>query len=137
MQQTFSIMTTASQEKVWDMSTDVQNWKQWIPEIKEAHLNGRFDENAEGVLIPENGRKTVFKVKSCKPNFSFTLLAKLPLAQMYLRRMIGYHNQKTMVTQEIWIEGPLSGFWWRLLGKRYQQMMPQNLERFRALAECR
>jgi hypothetical protein len=136
MQQSYSILTTASPEKVWDICTDVKSWKKWNPSLVDAEISGRFDENAEGVIIQEKGRRRAFLVKSCKPNFSFTLLTKFPFAQMYMRRMIGYHNQKTMVTQEIWMEGPLSGFWWRMVGRRIGQMMPQSMERFREMAEC-
>lgn len=135
MQHSYSIQTSASAEKVWDLSTDVRNWKSWSPDLREVEFQGKFDENAKGYLVPEKGMKTPFRIASCKPNFTFTVLTRFPLAQMYLRRMIGYHNHKTIVTQEIWMEGPLSRLWWQLVGRRYQQSMPGVMEHMREESE--
>lgn len=136
MHHTYSIVTTASLDRVWEMSTDVRNWKQWNPDLREVQLAGGVSENAEGFLVPENGPRRSFRIKHYSPKFSFTMLTRFPFAQFYQRRMISYHNNKTIVTQDLWMEGPLSGLWWRLVGRRYQQLMPQMMERFRQQAEC-
>ena len=135
MQHSYSILTSASAEKVWKLSTDVQHWKDWNPDLREVEFKDHFRENARGVMVAEKGMRRPFRIASCKPNFSFTVLTRFPFAQMYLRRMIGYHNQKTIVTQEIWMEGPLSRLWWSLVGKRYQQSMPGVMEHFREISE--
>jgi hypothetical protein len=137
MHHSYSIVTTASLDRVWEMSTDVRNWKQWTPDLREVELTGGVAENAEGYLVPENGPRRSFRIKHYSPKFSFTMLTRFPFAQFYQRRMISYHNRKTIVTQDLWMEGPLSAFWWRLVGRRHQQLMPQMMERFREQAECR
>lgn len=135
MHNTYSILTSASPEKVWQMWSDVKNWKNWDTALKDSSISGEFDQNAEGVLIPANGPRTSFTISSCQPNFTYTVNTKLPFATMYIRRLIGYNNNKTMITNEVWMEGPLSSFWWRMVGKKYQQLLPQVMERFRQIAE--
>lgn len=136
MHHSYSIQTTASPEKVWSLSTDVENWKQWNPALEAAEINGHFDTQAEGVMVEKEGQRRSFRVQYCKPLFSYTLKTRFPFAQLYSRRMIGYHNRKTIFTTEIWMEGPLGAFWWQMVGKRYMMALPGNMERFRKLAEA-
>jgi hypothetical protein len=113
----------------------VKNWKKWDSSLRDSSIVGEFHQDAEGELVPEKGPKTAFTISSCQPNFTYTVHRKLPFAQMYIRRIIGYNNHKTMITNEVWMEGPLSGFWWRMVGIKYQQMLPQVMDKFRQLAE--
>lgn len=135
MQNSYSILTSASPEKIWQLWIDVKNWKNWDSSLRDSSIIGEFHQDAEGELIPENGRRTAFTISACQPNFTYTVHTKLPFAQMYIRRLIGYNNHKTMITNEVWMEGPLSAFWWRMVGSKYQQMLPQVMDKFRQLAE--
>jgi hypothetical protein len=135
MQDSYSIQTSASPEKVWQMWTDVKNWKSWDSTLKDSSISGEFNTDVQGILVLERGPKTNFEISSCQPNFSYTVKTHLPFAEMYIKRLIGYNNHKTIIKNEVWIEGPLSTFWWRLVGKKYQKMLPQMMEKFRLLAE--
>jgi len=135
MQNSYSILTSASPEKVWQLWADVKNWKNWEPSILSSSIDGEFDTDAHGILIPVNGPSTPFTISSCQPNFTYTVYTRLPFATMYIRRLIGYNNHKTMITNEVWMEGLLSSFWWRIVGRKYQQMLPQIMEKFKLLVE--
>jgi hypothetical protein len=135
MHNTYSILTSASPEKVWQLWSDVKNWKNWDPSLRDSCISGEFDKNVQGILIPEHGPRTPFTISDSQPNFSYTVNTKLPFAKMYIKRLIGYNNQKTMITNEVWMEGPLGSFWWRMVGRKYQQMLPQVMEKFRQIAE--
>jgi hypothetical protein len=135
MQHSYSIVTSANLDKVWDLCTDVRNWKRLNPDLRDVELKGGIAENAEGYLVPEKGPRRHFRIMRYSPKFSFTMLTRFPFAKLYQRRMISYHNSKTIITQDLWMEGPLRALWWRMVGRRYQQLMPQMMERFRRLAE--
>ena len=135
MQEIYSIHTSASPEKIWHIWSDVKNWHKWEPSIIDAQIKGSFSKDAEGFLQPENWPRTRIRISSCEDLFSYTVNASFPFAKMYIRRLIGYDNNKSIITNEVWMEGPLSGFWWRLVGKKYKQMLPQVMDRFRKLAE--
>jgi hypothetical protein len=114
MQYTHTVLTTASPEKVWDIWKDVKNWKNWEGVLVDSTITGNFETNAKGVLISE----------------------QLPFAHLYIRRLIGYHNKKTMITNEVWMEGPLSSFWWKFIGQKYLDKLPNIMDRFKKLAEA-
>jgi hypothetical protein len=135
MEFSHSLLTTASPEKIWSIWTDVKNWKNWDFGLKDAQIQGNFGKDAEGFLVPEKGPKTPFKVTNYKPNFTYTFTSKLPFAKLHVRRLMGYHNQKTIITHDIWIEGPLSAFWWQMLGRRYSKLLPRILEKVKQIAE--
>ncbi|HRP33740.1 MAG TPA: SRPBCC family protein [Agriterribacter sp.] len=132
---THTMLTTASPEKIWNIWTDVKNWKQWDVNLRGARLKGSFQTNVHGVLIPEKGPKANFKVTSCTPNFSYTVTTKLPLSQIHIHRFIGYHNMKTTFTHELWFEGPLGWMWWKLFGRKVSGNFSQTMEKVKQLAE--
>jgi hypothetical protein len=136
MQYTHTVLTTASPEKVWDIWKDVKNWKNWEEVLVDSKITGDFETNAKGVLISEQGPKAKFKISACTPFFTYTVDTQLPFAHLYIRRLIGYHNKKTMITNEVWMEGPLSSFWWRFIGQKYLDKLPNIMARFKKLAEA-
>jgi hypothetical protein len=136
MQDTYTVMTSASPETIWSIWSDVKNWPRWEPALKSASIKGGFSTDAEGLITADNWPPTQFKITSCQDRFSYTLNTKLPFATMHIRRLIGYNNMKTMITNEVWMEGPLGGFWWRIIGRRYKSMLPQVMERFKRIAEA-
>ncbi len=135
MQYAHSILTTASPETIWKLWTDVKNWKSWDEAVQDSTITGDFKTDAEGMVTSEKGPKAKFTIASCTPNFSYTLDTKLLFAHLYVRRLIGYHNNKSIITNEIWIEGPLSSFWWTIIGKKYLAMLPNIMDRFKKIAE--
>jgi hypothetical protein len=49
--------TTAISDKIWQVWTDVPNWKQWDKGLKEAQLDGQFLIGTKGRLVPDKGPK--------------------------------------------------------------------------------
>lgn len=133
---THTMLTTASPEQIWKIWTDVTNWKKWDVRIKGAQLKGSFQENVHGFFFPEKGPKAGFTVTSCDPNFSYTFTTRLPLAQIHVRRFLGYNNMKTTFTHEIWVEGPLSWVWWKLIGRNASSGLSQAMKNVKQLAEA-
>ena len=128
--------TPASLEKVWGIIADVKHWNQWDPAISSVEMKkGGLVNDAEGELLASKGSKSHFRVSRVTPDFTYTLETRLPFAQVYTRRILGYHNYKTIITHEVWIEGPLRDLWGALLGKRYERKMRQMNARLVELAE--
>ncbi|MDX2047895.1 MAG: hypothetical protein SFU87_13980 [Chitinophagaceae bacterium] len=135
MHYSHTLLTTASPEIMWKVLTDVRNWKNWGVGLKDSLLKGPFGLNTEGVIVPDKGYKTSFRITSVKPNFSVTYTSKLPFAQIHLHGFLGYHNRKTTFTNEVWVEGPLGEFWWKLFGKRYVQFLQRMMAKEKQIAE--
>ncbi len=130
-----TMLTTASPERIWKIWTDVKNWKHWDVALRGALIKGNFQKNMQGVIIPEKGPKSGFRITACDPNFSYTVTRKLPFAQMHIHRYLGYNNFKTTFTHEIWVEGPLSWMWWRLMESRISKFIPKTMSNVKLLAE--
>ena len=123
-----NVQTSVSQERVWRILTDYPHWHHWDKEIRSVKMkNEVLSANSEGDFIEKKGNRSHFRVTRLQPDFTYTLETKLPFAQVYTRRILGYHNNKTIISNEVWIEGPLSGFWTAILGKKYErQLREQN-----------
>ena len=61
-----SIVIDASKEKIWDILTDVKNWKQWDNEIKFSGIRGPFSEGTKGTLISIDEVQRNFRITSIK-----------------------------------------------------------------------
>lgn len=135
MQDKYTVMTSASPAAIWDIWSDVKNWPNWEPSMRKVSINGALAPQAEGVITSVHWPPRPFRITACQDGFTYTLNTRFPFASMYVRRLIGYNNRKTMITNEVWMEGPLSGFWWRIVGRRYRNMLPQVMDRLKRIAE--
>jgi hypothetical protein len=133
---TSNVQTKVSTEKVWQIMSDFHNWKSWDSGLTDVKMNnGRLDENAEGDMMETGGATSHFRVTRLQPDFTYTLETRLPFAKVYTRRILGYHNYKTIITHEVWIEGALRDFWGFLLGKRYERRMKELNAKLAELVE--
>ena len=128
--------TKADAQTVWHLLTDVGNWKKWDDDLRDVKFSpGSFNIDTVGEFVGENGGRSHFRVTECKSDFTYTLETRLPFTHVYTRRMLGYHNNKTIITHEVWMEGPLRGFWSFLLGSKYEKKMRKLNARLVELAE--
>lgn len=129
--------TTASPEKIWNIWTDVKNWKKWDPFFKEAKINGGFEQNSTGTVVHDGGAlPTVFKVTKCIPYFTYTVTVRLFfLAEVHIHRFLGYNNKKTTFTHEFWVDGPLGGIWWSMFGNKLKKIMSDEMDGLKMIAE--
>lgn len=133
---TSNIQTRLPAEEVWKVMSDYKRWTSWDNELKDVHMNeGMLSEDGEGDMWDNKRSHAHFRITRVQPDFTYTLETRLPFAQVYTRRILGYHNSKTIITHEVWIEGPLRGLWGTLLGKRYERRMRELNESLAAVLE--
>ncbi len=130
-----TIETTASADKIWQIWTDVSNWKNWDDGLKTAVIQGGFVQNTEGVLTPDKGPKSKFKITEIIPNQSYTFRTKLPLGSLYVKRFLSFKDGKTLFTHEVWFTGILKGVFGRALGRNYRKILPDVMNKIKILAE--
>ena len=70
--------TIASYDKIWQVWTDVPNWKQWDKGLKEAILEGEFIIGAKGKLLPNKGPRSKFFISELEENKYYTFKTKIP-----------------------------------------------------------
>lgn len=130
-----SLATTATPAKIWSIWTDVEGWPTWDTELSRAALDGDFAVHARGTLKPLRGPSSTFVITSPTPGQGYAFMTRLPLCRLTVQRTLDTDGAHTGFTHAVRFDGPLSFLWGRALGRRYQRMLPQVMERIRLRAE--
>ncbi|WP_218921442.1 SRPBCC family protein [Haliscomenobacter hydrossis] len=130
-----TLETAASPEKIWQIWSDVPNWNQWDEGLKSAELKGAFALNAAGVLIPDKGPKSKFRITNLKAGHSYTFKTKLPLGALHVKRFLEVKQGRTFFTHEVWFTGVSKGIFGNALGKNYRKILPGVMGKIKTIAE--
>ena len=131
----YSLETSASPTKIWQIWCDVPNWQQWDAGLKSAELLGTFAIGTKGKLIPDKGPKSSFVLTELVAGKSYTFKTKLPLGALYVKRYLEEKGGKTYFTHEVWFSGLSKGIFGNALGKNYRRILPEVMARIREIAE--
>lgn len=129
--------TSASSDKIWQVWTDVPNWKRWDRGLKEAVLEGEFIVGTKGKLVPDRGPKSKFVISELDPNKSYTFKAKIPLGWLVIKRTLEAKAGQTFFTHEVEFTGILKKFLGNKIGKDYREMLPGVLTEIKLIAESK
>ncbi|HET8861212.1 SRPBCC family protein [Marivirga sp.] len=127
--------TKASSDKIWEVWTDVPNWKEWDKGLKEAMLEGDFVVGSKGKLIPDKGPKSKFVITELIPNKSYTFETKIPFGQLIIKRTLDQKDGLTYFTHDVEFTGILKKFLGKKLGKNYREMLPSVMNDIKLIAE--
>ncbi len=126
-------LKTDAPEEVWRRWLKVETWHEWDTEVKEASLEGDFKLSAKGTLTPKTGFEASFTITEFTPQQSYTFTTALPLAKLHVRRY--FSENRTTFTHEVSFTGLLAPLFGRLLGQRFQKVLPEVMANLRELAE--
>ncbi|MBN8577497.1 MAG: SRPBCC family protein [Cytophagales bacterium] len=129
--------TTATSDKIWEVWTDVPNWKQWDKGLKEASLEGEFIVGTKGKLIPDKGPKAKFVISEIEPNNSYTFKTKIPFGWLIIKRTLEVKEGETFFTHDVKFTGLLKKILGKKLGKNYREMLPSVMAEIKQLAESK
>lgn len=127
--------TSISSDIIWQVWTDVPNWKQWDKGLKEAFLDGEFMVGTKGKLIPDKGPKSKFVISELVPNKSYTFKTKIPFGWLIIKRTLEIKEGKTFFTHDVQFTGFLKKILGNKLGKNYRAMLPGILSEIKLIAE--
>ncbi|MBI3218539.1 MAG: polyketide cyclase [Bacteroidetes bacterium] len=129
--------TSVTSDKIWEVWTDVPNWKQWDRGLKEAILDGEFIVGTKGKLIPDKGPKSRFVISELEPNKSYTFKTKIPFGWLIIKRTLVVKEGKTFFTHDVEFTGVLKRVLGNRLGKNYRAMLPSVLAEIKRIAESK
>lgn len=129
--------TTAGSEKIWQLWTDVPNWKQWDKGLKDAIFKGDFVAGAKGKLIPDKGPRTKFIITEVIRNQSYTFKTRIPFGWLVIRRTMEVKMGRTYFTHDVEFTGLLKKILANKLGKRYREMLPEVMTSLKQIAESK
>lgn len=129
--------TIAASEKIWQIWTDVPNWKQWDNGLKEAVLEGDFVVGTKGKLIPDKGPKSTFIISDIEPNKSYTFKTKIPFGWLIIKRTLEIKEGYTFFTHDVEFTGILKKILGNKLGENYRELLPGVLAEIKQIAESK
>jgi hypothetical protein len=131
----YTLISSADSEKVWDIWVDVENWNKWDTGLQDASIKDTFKLNSEGTITSLEGRISKFRIVAFDNGKSYTIKTKLPLGSLYVKRYLKTEEDRTIFTHEVWFKGLTKGIFARAFGKKFKEMLPEVLENVKTIAE--
>ena len=127
--------TEASEEAIWNLWTNVDDWHLWDIGLKKAEMRDSFKLSSIGIITSLEGRRSKFKVVEYVEGESYTFKTKLPLGSLFVKRFLNKEDGKTFFTHEVWFSGLTGGVFARQFGSDFMNMLPEVMENVKVLAE--
>lgn len=124
---TSTLEAEVSQATVWERAyADAAAWPRWNTEIKRASLDGPLALGARAKIVFGTGLRLRFRVVEFEAERLFTDESRLPGARMGHRHLVEpTEDGGSRLTNTIYIDGPLSPLWRRILGPAAARTLPE------------
>lgn len=112
--------------EIWQAAfQEAEAWPKWNAEIKQASLDGPLVLGAKAKIVFRTGLRLRFEVVEFEQDRLFTDESRLPGARMGHRHLVEpTASGGSKLTNTIYIEGPLSPLWRRILGPAAERTLP-------------
>jgi len=115
----------AAPAAVWSRAyADAEAWSRWNAEIRSARLDGPLSLGATARIVFRTGLRLRFRVVEFEEGRLFTDEARLPGARMGHRHLVDEDGSGSRLVNTIYIEGPLTALWRRILGPAAARALP-------------
>jgi len=131
----FSMECNASEAKIWEIFTDVENWKEWIDGIEYSTIDGNFEDGALVTIKNINKPKMSSPLKDVVVNKSFILRGKMPLSTVDFVHEIVKDNDVVKVRFAVEISGILAFFFKAIFKKSVSKNVIESAEKVVEMAE--
>ena len=131
----FSKEVKASEVKIWQIYTDVENWKEWIDGVEYSTIDGNFEDGALVTIKNINKPKSSSPLKDVVVNKSFVLQVKMPLSRADFIHEIIKDNDVTKVRFAVEITGVLAFFFRAIFKKSVTKSLPIVAQKVAELSE--
>jgi hypothetical protein len=128
-----TLATDLPPSAIWSCAyADAQAWPAWNKEIASARLDGPLALDATARVVFRTGLRLRFRVVEFLDGRLFTDEARLIGARMGHRHLI---SEDGVLSNTIYIEGPLAGLWRAILGPRAARSLPDAQHEIVALSK--
>ena len=127
--------TKASEAKIWQVLTDVENWKDWIGGIKSSTIHGNFEDGTLITVENINMPNTTSYLKDVVVNKSFIFRSKMIFCTFDGIHEIIKDNDVLKVRLAIEISGALTFIFKHIVGKSIAKSLPKATKKLIDLAE--
>jgi hypothetical protein len=122
---TSTLEAGVSPASVWEKAyADAAAWPKWNAEIKRASLGTPLALGATARIVFATGLRLRFHVVELEHGRLFTDESRLPGARMGHRHLVEPTETGSVLTNTIYIEGPLAPLWRRIMGPAAARTLP-------------
>lgn len=126
---TYSTITkNVTNEQMWRLFADVNNWHKWDHEIEYAKLEGNFKEGNYFILKPKGSPKVKIALVEVIENKKFVDLTIFPLAKMYGEHVFEQTTEGLKITTTMKVTGLLSFLWIKLVAQNIVNGLPTETQ---------
>jgi hypothetical protein len=125
----------APENKIWQILTDVENWKEWIGSIEYSTIQGSFENGTLITIKNIKAPKATNTLKDVFVNKAFTLQSKLPLCTMDCTHEIVKDGDVLKIRLGVKMYGALSFIFRSIFGKKLANSLPIATKKLVELAE--
>ena len=122
-----------STEDVWKRWIDIDHWAEWHGDLDYCCLNGNFAVGSTFTLKPKGMKPVEIELTEINEGESFRDCTRFPGARMFNIHTVRAVSGGVEVSNELTISGPLSFFWFFLVGRNVAASIPEETE---ALIAC-
>ena len=126
--------TGVSAGHVWEIMTDINNWKDWHPGIDSTRMEKPFEVGNTFTLTPRGKQPVTIKIIDIQPGLSFTDRTDFPGAQMFDTHTLTPTHDGVIVSNTLVMKGMLRWVWMWLVGKKVAESIPQKTDTLVAIA---
>ncbi len=132
-----TVETTASASDVWQIWQDVSNWNSWDHGLEFSKIDGPFKTGTTGTLKPKGGPLLNTILTHVEPMKVFVDEARLPLTRIIVTHFLTESQEKTHVTHQIEMKGPLAFFFAFVIGRNMKKNLPMEMASMIKKAEAK
>lgn len=126
----------APSEAVWQLFQDVPRWPQWYLGYRAAGSDGPLGPGGRGTVVLANGRPRQFEVVEWTPGAALSFGTRSLGTTLRFRYSVRPTSEGgSTLTIGHTLEGPTSGFFGWLFGRRIAASLPEAAVRLARLAE--
>jgi hypothetical protein len=131
----FSMECKVSEARIWQVLTDVENWKDWIGGIKTSTIHGNFEDGTLITIKNINMPNMTNRLKDVVVNKSFILQSKMLFCTFDGIHEIVKENDVLKIRLGIKISGALTFIFKGIVGKSAAKSIPIATKKLVELAE--
>lgn len=117
------IMIDANPEMVWNVLTDIENWPNWNPDVKNVSLDGKFEVGSKFQWKSGPGTITSTLQVVYKPKLLVWTGKTLGIKAVHVWKLEPNHNKTVISSEESW-EGLIVS----ILKGRMQKILEESTE---------
>jgi hypothetical protein len=117
-----------TQKQIWDLISDVNDWKRWDKTLENSEMTGDFKEGNFFMIRPVGGPNVKIQLVDVRPTSYFKDLTIFPLAKMYGEHLYENTPEGLRLTITMSISGPLAFLWNLIVMKDIVKGLPNDIQ---------